>query len=68
MTVVISNTSPLTNLAAIGQFDVLRALYGGFADRRGGLGGAERRWSCWPGCHEVAGADWIARRGVTIIP
>ena len=28
MTVVISNTSPLTNLAAIGQFDLLRQLYG----------------------------------------
>ena len=28
MTVPVSNTSPLTNLAAIGQFDLLRALYG----------------------------------------
>jgi predicted nucleic acid-binding protein len=28
MTRVISNTSPLTNLAAVGQFDVLRRLYG----------------------------------------
>ena len=27
MTVPISNTSPLTNLAAIGQFDVLQRLY-----------------------------------------
>ena len=28
MTVPVSNTSPLTNLAAIGQFDLLRQLYG----------------------------------------
>ena len=28
MIVVVSNTSPLTNLAAIGQFDLLRRLYG----------------------------------------
>lgn len=28
MTVPISNTSPLTNLAAIGQFDLLQRLYG----------------------------------------
>jgi predicted nucleic acid-binding protein len=26
--IVVSNTSPLTNLAAIGQFDVLQQLYG----------------------------------------
>jgi uncharacterized protein len=25
--IVVSNTSPLTNLAAIGQFDLLRKLY-----------------------------------------
>ncbi|MFZ1829346.1 MAG: hypothetical protein WAW42_11370 [Candidatus Competibacteraceae bacterium] len=28
MTAVISNTSPLTHLAAIGHFDLLRQLYG----------------------------------------
>ncbi len=26
--IVVSNTSPLTNLAAIGQFDVLKQLFG----------------------------------------
>jgi hypothetical protein len=25
---IVSNTSPLTNLAAVGQFDLLRRLYG----------------------------------------
>ena len=62
MTVVISNTSPLTNLAAIGQFDLLRQLYGR-------LWIAEAVWDelnaegrAWPGRAEVAAADWIERR------
>lgn len=29
MSLIVSNTSPLTNLATIGQFDLLQALYGG---------------------------------------
>lgn len=64
MTVVISNTSPLTNLAAIGQFDLLRSLYGP-------LRIAEAVWEelnaqdrTWPGCAEVAVANWIERRAV----
>ena len=62
--VVISNTSPLTNLAAIGQFDLLRSLYGQ-------LRIAEAVWDelnaedrAWPGCAEVAAAHWIERRAV----
>jgi len=64
VTVVISNTSPLTNLAAIGQFDLLRSLYGQ-------LRIAEAVWDelnaggrAWPGREEVAAADWIERRAV----
>lgn len=62
MTVPVSNTSPLTNLAAIGQFDLLRQLYGR-------LWIAEVVWDelnaggrAWPGRAEVAAADWIERR------
>ncbi|MDS4058205.1 MAG: DUF3368 domain-containing protein [Candidatus Contendobacter sp.] len=62
MTVPVSNTSPLTNLAVIGQFDLLRRLYGR-------LWIAEAVWDelnaegrAWPGRAEVAAADWIARR------
>lgn len=62
MTVPVSNTSPLTNLAAIGQFDLLRELYGGLLV-------AEAVWEelnaggrAWPGRAEVAAADWIERR------
>ena len=64
MTVPVSNTSPLTNLAAIGQFDLLRDLYGGLLV-------AEAVWEelnaggrAWPGRAEVATADWIERRAV----
>jgi hypothetical protein len=32
--IVVSDTSPLTNLAAIGQFDLLRQLYGEVQDGR----------------------------------
>ncbi len=62
--IVVSNTSPLTNLAAIGQFDLLRRLYGR-------LHIAEAVWTelnaggvQWPGCAHVAAADWIERHSI----
>lgn len=62
--IVVSNTSPLTNLAAIGQFDLLRRLYRS-------LHIAEAVWTelnaggmYWPGRAQVAAADWIERRNV----
>jgi predicted nucleic acid-binding protein len=68
VTVPVSNTSPLTNLAAIGQFDLLRELYGQLLV-------AEAVWEelntggrAWPGREEVAGAGWIARRAVANRP
>lgn len=36
--IVVSDTSPLTNLAAIGQFDLLRQLYGEIQIAAGVLG------------------------------
>lgn len=64
MSLVVSDTSPLTNLAAIGQFGLLRTLY----ER---LYIADAVWSelnaqgrHWPGRHEVAAAEWIERRSV----
>jgi uncharacterized protein len=66
--IVISNTSPITNLAAIRQFDLLRYLY-----RR--LFIAEAVWDelgtfgrSWPGRSEVASATWIERREVRNVP
>ena len=62
MSLVVSDTSPLTNLAAIGHFDLLRQLYGTLLI-------AEAVWSelnaegrQWPGRDEVATAPWIQRR------
>ena len=61
---VVSNTSPLTNLAAIGQFDLLRKLYceinipDGVWDELNAFGKA------WPGSREVAEADWVNRHTV----
>ena len=58
---VISNTSPLTNLAAIGQFHLLEALFGQLhiADAVWQeLNAGGRRW---PGRDEVQAATWISR-------
>jgi uncharacterized protein len=62
--IVVSNTSPLTNLAAIGQFDLLHQLYGNvsipeavwYELNAGGL--------IWPGRDAVASAEWIQRQVV----
>ncbi len=62
--IVVSNTSPLTNLAAIGQFDLLRHLYGEIHIAMGvwdELGARGRRW---PGHDEVANANWIRQVAV----
>lgn len=61
---IVSNTSPLTNLAAIGQFDLLRQLYGTVHIASAvwdelNFGGKQ-----WPGCTEVASANWIERHTV----
>lgn len=62
MTVPISNTSPLTNLAAIGQFDLLRRLYGRLLIAEAVWDELNAGGRAWPGRAEVAAADWIARR------
>jgi uncharacterized protein len=62
--IVVSNTSPLTNLAAIGQFDLLERLYARLhiADGVWAELGSEGR-HC-PGRDEVSAADWIERHAV----
>ena len=63
MNLVVSDTSPLTNLAAIGRLDLLRNLFGHIQI-------ADAVWlelnaggRSWPGRNEVADADWVVRRG-----
>ena len=62
MTVPVSNTSPLTNLAAIGHFDLLRQLYGGLLVAEAVWAELNAGGRAWPGRDEVAAADWIERR------
>lgn len=62
--IIVSNTSPLTNLAAIGQFDLLRLLFteiqipdGVFLELS--AGGIE-----WPGYKEVVQSAWVLKARV----
>lgn len=62
--IVVSNTSPLTNLAAIGQFDLLRRLYGAIHIAEGVWDELHANGQAWPGYAEVAAAHWIERHPV----
>lgn len=62
--IVVSNTSPLTNLAAIGRFDLLRRVYGRLHVANGVWEELNAKNQRWPGRDEVAGADWIERHSV----
>lgn len=59
---VVSNTSPLTNLAAINQFDLLRHLYGRLFIAEGVWRELNAFGQAWPGQAEVASASWIERQ------
>ncbi len=61
---IVSNTSPLTNLAAIGQFELLRKLFQKVHIAEGVWEELNARGRAWPGSREVAGADWIERHSV----
>lgn len=62
--IVVSNTSPLTNLAAIPQFHLLSRLYGEVHIPDGVW--EELNWGGkrWPGSAEVASASWVYRHSV----
>ncbi len=62
--IVVSNTSPLTNLAAIGQFELLRHLYGELHIADGVGEELNAAGTHWPGCDEVAAASWVQRHAV----
>lgn len=62
--IVVSNTSPLTNLAAIGQFHLLHVLYDDVHIAQGVWEELNAGGQPWPGSAEVAGANWIHRRAV----
>ncbi len=62
--IVVSNTSPLTNLAAIGQFDLLRQLYERLHIAEGVWDELNARGLRWPGSESVAAAEWVERHAV----
>jgi uncharacterized protein len=59
--IVVSNTSPLTNLAAIGQITLLNHLYKQLYIAEGVWEELNAQGRRWPGRDEVAEADWIQR-------
>ncbi|NUQ38653.1 MAG: DUF3368 domain-containing protein [Caldilineales bacterium] len=62
--IVVSNTSPLTNLAAIGQFNLLRHLYGQVHIPEGVWAELNAEGRRWPGRDEVAAVGWVHRHTV----
>lgn len=62
--IVVSNTSPLTNLAAIGHFDLLHALYGEIHIPQAVWAELNAGGKHWPGRDEVAGSGWVQQHSV----
>lgn len=62
--IVASDTSPLTSLAAIGQFELLRTLYGEIHIAEGVWHELNHGGRRHPGSHEVEKATWIHRHEV----
>jgi predicted nucleic acid-binding protein len=66
--IVVSNTSPLTNLASIGKFDLLQRLFGQVNIPEGVWSELNLNGRRWPGSLEVEGAGWISRHTVKDVP
>jgi uncharacterized protein len=62
--IVVSNTSPLTNLAAIGKFDLLHQLFEKIIIPEAVWEELNYGGNTWPGSREVDFADWIEKRHV----
>lgn len=66
--IVVSNTSPLTNLAAIGKFHLLRDLYGYIHIPAAVWNELNAFGRAWPGRDEVLAAEWVTRRSIQNVP
>jgi predicted nucleic acid-binding protein len=62
--IVVCNTSPLTNLAAIGQFSLLQQLYTRLHIADGVWEELNAGGQHWPGRDQVAAAEWIEQHSV----
>lgn len=60
--IVISNTSPITNLAAIGQLELLQKLFSEVVIAEGVWSELNAYNQQWPGRGEVAQAHWVERK------
>lgn len=63
--IVVSNTSPIINLACVGQLDLLRQLYGQVIIPQAVFAEIAIAGTGEPGAEEVQKLDWIGRRSVT---
>lgn len=61
---VVSNTSPITNLAAIGRFELFRDLFGRIVIPEAVAQELNANGRAWPGSGEVATADWVEVQSV----
>jgi len=57
--IIVSNTSPLTNLAAIGQFDLIQSLFGRLHICHAVMAELSSGGQTWPGARETEQASWI---------
>jgi uncharacterized protein len=62
--IVVSNTSPITNLAAIGHFELLRELFGEVHIAHGVWQELNKGGRRHPGSQEVENASWIQRHDI----
>jgi len=62
--IVVSNTSPLTSLGAIGKLDLMNRLYGQLHIAEGVWEELNASGYPWPGAKEVEQADWVSRHQV----
>lgn len=63
--IVVSNTSPLTSLAAIRQFDLLQSLFGEIHVAESVINELSAGEISWPGAKEVEKANWVRRHEVS---
>jgi uncharacterized protein len=64
--IIVSDTSPLTNLAAIGRFDLLQKLFGKIHIPEVVLEELNYQGKIWPGFNETVQADWISRHKIVM--
>lgn len=63
--IIVSNTSPITNLAAIGQFDLLHLLFDQVYLPSAVIEELPACGNVWPGYAEATQADWVLTAEVT---